>query len=464
MTSPRHIAVNDIGKTNAKLALVDLDKLTEVAVVTRPNVVQAGPPWPHYDVDGHWSFLLEALAKFHSDYRVDAISVITHGACAALLAPDGSLAAPILDYEHEYPSGIIAAYDAIKPDFAQTGSPRMPGGLNIGAQLHYQITTEPTLRDRTAQIVTYLQFWGHCLTGVSATDVTSLGCHWVLWNPHTGTFSDLPGALGILDKIAPVRAPSDILGPLLPEIAEATGLAPNTPVCVGLHDSNASLYPHVFSRNEPACAVSTGTWVIAMSLTGDKAAVVPPLDPTRDTLINVNARGEAVPSARFMGGREYEIVQNGQPYKPTQQETAAVLQRSLMLLPSVETGTGPFQGQTLHWNGIEPPIGSGERSVALSFYLALMTGTCLDLINGKGAIIVEGPFARNAEFLRMLKAITGRSVCESEAATGTSIGAALLFSRLDQRPAVFGQAEMAEPDQDFSNYAERWKAAVQLRT
>ena len=47
MTTPRHIAVIDIGKTNAKLALVDLSTLTEMAVVTRPNIVQPGPPYPH---------------------------------------------------------------------------------------------------------------------------------------------------------------------------------------------------------------------------------------------------------------------------------------------------------------------------------------------------------------------------------------------------------------------------------
>ena len=464
MTPPQYIAVIDIGKTNAKLALVDLHSLTEVAVITRPNVVQAGPPWPHYDVDGHWAFLLKALAKFHTDYRVDAISVTTHGACAALLAQDGSLAAPILDYEHEYPASIITAYDAIKPDFAQTGSPGMVGGLNIGAQLHYQFTTVPELRDRTAQIVTYPQFWGHRLTGIAATDVTSLGCHSDLWNPHTGAFSDLPGRLDILDKLAPVRTPSDILGPILPEIAQATGLAPNTPVCVGIHDSNASLYPHVISRDEPGCVVSTGTWVIAMSLTGGETTAIPPLDPARDTLINVSARGQAVPSARFMGGREYEIIQNGQPYAPTQQHITAVLEQSLMLLPSVENGTGPYQGRTMQWLGSEPPMGSGERSVALSFYLALMTGTCLDLIKGKGPTIVEGPFARNAEYVAMLKAATGRPVSTSEAATGTSVGAALLFSGSDQRRTASGLAEMPEPYQDFSKYVEDWKAAAQRGT
>ena len=40
---PNHIAVIDIGKTNAKVALVDLNDLSEIAVATRPNKVLAGP-------------------------------------------------------------------------------------------------------------------------------------------------------------------------------------------------------------------------------------------------------------------------------------------------------------------------------------------------------------------------------------------------------------------------------------
>ena len=54
-----HVAVIDIGKTNAKLALVRLSDLSEIAVVTRPNTVLSGPPYPHFDVDGHWAFILE---------------------------------------------------------------------------------------------------------------------------------------------------------------------------------------------------------------------------------------------------------------------------------------------------------------------------------------------------------------------------------------------------------------------
>lgn len=455
MTQPRHIAVIDIGKTNAKLALVDGQTLEEIDVVTRPNIVQAGPPWPHYDVDGHWTFLLDALATFHRNHGVDAITITTHGACAALLTHDGTLAAPILDYEHEYPAQTIAEYDLIRPDFAQTGSPKLAGGLNIGAQLHYQFRTDPTLRERTAQIVTYPQYWGHRLTGVAATDVTSIGCHSDLWSPREGMFSTLPAALGIEGKIAPVRKSTEVLGQILPHIADTTGLPPSTQVSVGIHDSNASLYPHIVSQKGSFSVVSTGTWVIVMSV----GVVDAPLDPLRDTLINVNARGQAVPSARFMGGREYEMIQQGHPSKPTSRDVSDVLASSLMILPSVDPRSGPFQERQMAWIGKEPVLGNGRRTVALSFYLALMTDTCLRLTGATGPTIVEGPFARNAEFIAMLRAATGRPVLTSKAATGTSIGAAMLMA---------APTDLVQPtrSQDADNlpvlkaYAAKWRSKL----
>ena len=40
-------------------------------------------------------------------------------------------------------------------------------GLNLGAQLHWMLQTDPDLRARTARIVTYAQYWGFRLTGVA---------------------------------------------------------------------------------------------------------------------------------------------------------------------------------------------------------------------------------------------------------------------------------------------------------
>lgn len=455
MSAPRHIAVIDIGKTNAKLALVNRQTLSEIAVVTRPNPVSDGPPWPHFDVEGHWEFLLDALGQFHAAHGVDAISVTTHGACCALLDAGGNLAAPILDYEHPVPDSITADYDALRPPFEETGSPRLAGGLNLGAQLHWQFDEQPDLRDRVAQIVTYPQYWGHRLTGIAACDVTSLGCHTDLWAPREKRFSSLPASLGIAQKLAPVRQPSDTLGHILPAIAAKTGLAPDTPVTVGIHDSNASLYPHLLTQEGAFSVVSTGTWVILMAVGGTE----PSLDPLRDTLINVDARGSAVPSARFMGGREYETIRAGQDPDVTQEDVDAVLSGNIILLPSVQSSTGPFQGQSMRWQGPEPAPGTGARMVALSFYLALMTETCLHLTGARGPIIVEGPFASNTPFMTMLQCASGRPVLHSRSKTGTSIGAALLTG---PSPALDTPAPIASPpDQErWRTYAEAWRAGT----
>ena len=62
----------------------------------------------------------------------------THGATCALLDAHGDLALPVLDYEHDGPDTLAAEYDAVRPPFAETGSPRLPAGLNLGAQIFWQ--------------------------------------------------------------------------------------------------------------------------------------------------------------------------------------------------------------------------------------------------------------------------------------------------------------------------------------
>ncbi|WP_417209072.1 FGGY-family carbohydrate kinase [Antarctobacter sp.] len=453
-----HVAVIDIGKTNAKLALVDLADLSEIAVITRPNTVRPGPPYPHFDTEGHWAFLLDGLRDFHAQHGVQAISITTHGACAALLDRDGALAAPILDYEHTGPDETAADYDAIRPPFAETGSPRLRLGLNIGAQLFWQFATDRGLAERTHQIVTYPQYWGHRLTGIGATDVTSLGCHSDLWNPHRRCFSSLVDALGIRDKIAPAKKSSDILGPVLPDIAARTGLAPDTPVFCGIHDSNASLLPHILANRQPFSVVSTGTWVVAMTVGGQDVT----LDPEQDVLINVNALGDPVPSARFMGGREHDLATQGPYPEPDDAALAVVLAEQRMILPGFAPETGPFRGQKARWVGAVPAPGTALRGAEVALYLALVVARCLQNTGHRGSIIVEGPFAANPVFLRMLAVATQSTVVASKGQTGTSQGAAIVACQ-EARAAAEGDAfSLAEEPRltEMRAYADAWTHAV----
>ena len=445
------IAVIDIGKTNAKLALVDADG-AEISVITRPNTVLQGPPYAHFDTEGIWRFLVDGLRAFQAAQGVDGISITTHGACAALLAADGSLAAPVLDYEDAGPDSLRADYDAIRPDFALTGSARLPGGLNLGAQIHWQLQRDPGLLARLDSVVTWPQYWGYRLTGQRACDLCSLGCHTDLWNPVAGVFSDLPARMGIEHKIAPPRRPDAVLGPLLPDLQAETGIGA-VPVLVGIHDSNASLLPHLMARAAPFSVISTGTWVVVMAMGG--ASVT--LDPARDTLVNVNALGQPVPSARFMGGREYELVRDGRDIRATASDADAVLARALMLWPSIVTDSGPFQGRKPGWS--DATRTPAETEVALGYYLALMTAECLAQIGAQGPSIVEGPFAANPWYCQMLAAATGRAALPSASRTGTAAGAALLFAPLEGG-AKGATTKAPQIDPRLTAYATAWREAL----
>jgi len=457
MSALRHIAVIDIGKTNAKVALVDLATLSEVALRRMANAPLRQAPYPHHDVEALWTFILDSLAGLNREQRIDAISITTHGATGALVDAAGDLVLPVLDYEFDGPDRLAAEYETVRPPFSETGTPRLPLGLNLGAQFFWQQKTFPTEFAKAATLLMYPQYWALRLTRIAANEVTSLGCHTDLWNPWTADFSSLVDRMGWRRLMAPVRPAGDSLGPILPALAARTGLDAQTPVFCGLHDSNASLLPHLLSDAPPFSVVSTGTWVVSMAVGGRTVD----LDPARDTLVNVNALGASVPSARFMGGREFSLLTEGQPENWTEDDIGAVLAQKTLLLPSTQQGSGPFPHQAATWLDADG-INNGRRFAAISFYLALMTATCLELIGADGPTTVEGPFARNRLFVGMLAAGTGRTVIASEAATGTSIGAALLAS---DQVATHGKGERIEPPTDpaWAGYASAWRAAVEAR-
>lgn len=450
----RHIAVLDIGKTNAKVLKIDLATGAEVEALKRPNAVRAAPPYPHYDAEGLWSFLLDSLRTLGARHRIDAISITTHGASAALVAADGSLALPILDYEHPGPDS--TDYTAIRPPFAETGAPRLPGGLNLGAQIYWQARAFPQDFARVAHILLYPQYWAFRLTGVLVSEPTSLGCHTDLWNPIAGDFSTLvtsQGWRGLFPKVMPAAT---VLGPILPAIAAATGLPADTPVISGIHDSNASLVPWLADPG-PRAVLSTGTWMIVLAL-GGRAV---PLDGARDVLVNVNAKGEPTPTARFMAGREFDEITEGRIVTPTEDDLRAVMAKGVMALPSRHPDTGPFPGQEFAWT-VEPAT-DAERTAAAALYCALMGAECLSLIGAEGPSIVEGPFGGNMAFARMLATATGRPVIAAGQSAGTGLGAALLAGPVTAaRPAP--TPILPEADPAWAAYAAAWRSKVANRT
>jgi sugar (pentulose or hexulose) kinase len=455
MSAPDHIVVIDIGKTNAKLVLVDALSNRAVETMSMPNGVIAGAPYPHYDVDGLWAFTLDGLTDFHRRHGVGGISITTHGATAVFVTGD-DLALPVLDYEFDGPDELAVAYDVVRPGFSETLSPRLPAGLNLGAQIYWQAQCFSQEFARMTDILMYPQYWAWRLSGVKASEATSLGCHTDLWAPDASGFSSLVDRQGWRELFPPLRPAVSVLGPIRPELAAATGLSSETPIACGIHDSNASLLPYLQRETPPFSVISTGTWALAMSVGSDTSR----LDPARDSLANVDAAGRPVPTARFMAGREFDLLTGGDAPLPSDTELARVVRDKQFILPGFVPGVGPFgdrQGTKPDGWDIATP---GERAAMASLYLALVTCVCLDIAGAGDRLFVEGPFATNGVLCGALAALTGKPVFASEDATGTSLGASLLFPRETPRDANGSRSVVPLSVAGLSAYRAAWVAAL----
>ena len=412
--------VLDIGKTNVKLALIDGGGRT-LAEQRSPNAIVTDGLYPHHDTERIWNWMLEAMRAFAQLARVGAIVPVTHGATAALV-DDAGLVLPVLDYEHELPPSQDPAYRALRPSYSSSFSPLLPAGLNLGRQLAWQAHAYPEQFARARHILMYPQYWAWRLSGVAASEVTSLGCHTDLWQPARQQYSALVermGWSGLFPALQPAWAP---LGALKPELAAQTGLPADCQVVCGIHDSNASLLRHLNGAG-PRTVLSTGTWVIA-------AAIGMPLDglqESADMLANSNALGEPVACMRFMGGREFGELAGAAPEQCTVDDLRRLVAQGSMALPCFAAAGGPFGGRAGTVVGPAPQTAQ-ERYALATLYCVLMSDYCLSALNAAaGDVVVEGSYTGNPYFAPLLAALRpGQAVSCSDDASGTTCGAWML--------------------------------------
>lgn len=401
------VIVLDIGKTLAKLSLW-APSGEMIGRKTRPNARPTSPNgYPCLDVQGIEDWMAGVLAEFAQQAEIEAIVPVAHGAAVVVLEPDGGYLDPI-DYETPLPDELCASYVAQRPTFGETGSPSLPGGLNFGAQLHWLEALLPK-RFKRGSIVPWAQFWAWRLSDVAASEVTSLGTHTDIWRPAGGVPSSMAVRRGWAGQMAPLRRASDVLGTVTSAWRARCGLPASCKVYCGIHDSNADLLAvrsHPLIGGREHTVISTGTWFIAMRSSPERVDVSA-LPAGRDCLVNVNAFGSPVPSARFMGGRETEILEDANKQidpSTCEQELLTLANRcvqdGVFALPSFQKGVGPYPDRLGCW--INRPGEHLARRAAAGLYLALMMDTSLDLIGSSDRLVVEGRFMGDAVFARSL--------------------------------------------------------------
>jgi sugar (pentulose or hexulose) kinase len=310
--------------------------------VSRANRRCSADGYPSLDAGGIEAWLGDVLSEFARLGEVGAIVPVAHGAAAAILR-DGALAAAPMDYEFEPNPELRESYLRQRDDFSLTGSPAMGLALNLGLQLHCLEALRPGIMSGDAAILTWPQYWAWVLSGVAASEVTSLGSHTDLWCPNRRAPSQMAERRGWAARLAPMRRAGEVLGPITPEWAQRTGLAADVQVHVGLHDSNAALhaargFPEI--AQDDATITSTGTWFVTMRSLGRNGAFdVGALPADRNCLVNIDTEGRPAPTALFMGGREIELLGGEDIDAPVRQAPmmavlGSVIARDIMVLPT----------------------------------------------------------------------------------------------------------------------------------
>jgi sugar (pentulose or hexulose) kinase len=456
VASEMTVCVLDIGKSNVKLVLLDAAGRT-LASRGRANVVRAGPPYPHFDAAGIERWIVATLAELPGRDAIEAIVPVAHGCGAALVAGD-MLALPMLDYEYAGPDETAAAYDAAADGFALDATPPLPLGLLLGRQFFWQSRRFPAAFARTTDILPNAQFWAWRLSGEKASEITTIGCHGGLWRPAGRRWSALAEREGWAARFPPMRNAWDSLGPPRPDVLAATGIDPQCRVLCGAHDSNVSFLAHRATRAPPFTVISTGTWTIVMAAGADLSR----LDAARDMLANVDVFGDPVPTARFMGGREFAAVA-GDGGGATFADAARVMARGTLVRPAFVTESGPFAGSPGSILG-PPPATPGERAALAGLYVALVVDVMLDLLGAQPPYVVEGPSAADPVFLAALASLRPQAeVVASDDGTGTGAGALVLARWTGgAAPPPAGRA-VAGGALDVAGYRALWREVLPVR-
>lgn len=455
------IAVLDVGKTHTKVCLVDAATGAPVGLEQRRNAPVVAMGMRQLDIADMERWFLATLADLPWRARITALVPVAHGAACVLVDKDGEvIAAP--DYEDPCFRESATEYDRLRDSFSETLSPRLPDGLNLGAQLHFLETRRPQDFARAVRVFTWPQYWAWRFSGVAATEVSSLGAHSDLWRPLQREFSALARRRGWDQLFPPLRPATDMLGVLDERIASQSGLSAQCQVFCGVHDSNASWLVHLREGHRGAAltVISSGTWIIAMSSGGDLTR----LREDRDMLANVDVFSAPVATARFMGGREYAAIAGPENAVPSFADLEHLVANGIMALPGFADAGGPFPGRAGRIIGAgNRPLSPGERAALASVYVALVTDVVLDLLGNSETVVIDGPFAGNALYTGILKVLRpSANISISSMASGTAAGAlALVLGKSTPASMAANQTVAALPVEGLIEYRIAWRARVE---
>lgn len=433
----------DIGKTNKKALFFDESFRVILEETKYFEEITDNEGFPCEDITAVTKWILSFINdQFNQPtYYIRAINFCAYGASLVHLNENGQVLLPLVNYLKPFPSNLkelfIRQYDSLNTLQLSTASPYL-GMLNSGLQLYALKYEQPTTFLKIKTSLHLPQYFSYCVTQKRYSDITSIGCHSMLWNFSENTYHYWVLKESLLPLLAPLHLSTHTVGLI----------RANQPLTVGIgvHDSSSALFPYLLTEKNPFLLLSTGTWNICFNpfnqtpLTQEELA--------RDCLCYINPLGKSVKASRIFLGNEHEAQVkllssffNLQENYFTEVSFDESIYQALISKPAEDIRFYPI---SLAGTGPIPEIQSKQTAYSsfVSFevayhqlvrYLVQWQKISIDLVDPQHVIekiILVGGFGKSEIFLEILKReIPDRKFFTSDHPQTSALGAALLVNK-----------------------------------
>ena len=444
------IAIIDVGKTNKKLFLFDRQyRIVWERTEQFPETTDDdGDPCEDLNRLTQWMLAIIQEMLNLPQFDVQAINFSGYGASLVYVDTEGQPVGHLYNYLKPYPNSIRQQfhnhYGPADVLSVQTASPALDS-LNSGLMLYRIKYDKPQLFEHIRYALHLPQYLSYLVTRQPLSDITSIGCHTMLWDFTKNQYHDWVTAEGLDTR----------MGDLFPAdktLIAQTGDEQTLLAGVGLHDSSAALIPYLASfQDSPFVLISTGTWCISMNPFNDQHG--PTLRITTeelqyDCLCYLTYKGEPVKASRLFAGYEHEqqtkrlaahFSVDSDHYKHIRYD-AGLIQKLQQITPDVQPAEGlipPVVMTSLAgsaFGGRDLNQFSDYETAYHQLMLDLMAGQLISTAlvmpspgqPGVTRIFVDGGFSQNPIYMNLLSAaFPNMDVSAASVAQATALGAAL---------------------------------------
>ena len=417
------IAVFDIGKTNKKLCLFNEQYEIVFEASTQLSEIKDEDGEACEDLQKLSNWVHETINElFTSDkFEICAINFSAYGASLVYVDTAGEPLTPLYNYLKKYPASLKSAFYSDNGGeervCLETASPSLES-LNSGLQLYRLKYEQPSVFSKVKYALHLPQYISFLVTGKAFADITSIGCHTILWDFKKQDYHEWV----IREEL------SQLMPPL---VSSTTGIhceynGRQFIAGVGLHDSSAALIPYLVSFREPFLLISTGTWSISLNPFNQSPLTIDEL--RRDCLCNLSFEGRPVKTSRLFAGYEHDqqvkrinehFEKPGGYYKTISFSPLIAAQ-----LRSTLPGSPSFSERDL---SVFDDYATAYHQLMIELVLMQQESTQLVLNNSSvKRIFVDGGFSQNSVYMHLLAdAFPEYEVYAASIPQASALGAAL---------------------------------------